>query len=430
MPLALTVLECCEKNKVLPNFNFKFLENLYYTEKLNSIKEIYALAINYALRYFLNNPVVTCSKNETQCYDQLGELENTVLTGDSKHKQTPILKYQTTLVGGMSPVLERNWDGVDTDSVINVNNNVSLNNENKLVIALRKENSELKLQLEKMGEQLMSMTEALSDVQTKLNDQNKCGCVDKEETVSFTPSLNSTFNHQAIASIRESSVNWDDLTPTQMISVLSAEIDRVREYERSRVSISAADKINTDTYKVNKVTTQRGSSIVGRPNFINYLQESAILPTNTNSRITDWSMNQTFVNETGAQTFLDNMGNRNNFHSTFNVEPNQSSFSSLQKEDDATLTPEPPVRINPDLVNISTGSPYGWTVAAPVENVHKLVEISKHTLEGTLIEPKIKEVRFSLPPEMPSRKALRPRCNACGRPGTGEKRLHMSYSGP
>ena len=461
VPLALNTLECCEKNILPAQFDFNLLADLYKTERRDKIREAYALTINYVLRYFIDNEVVRYHYVDALKGAHLHEPKTSIpVSTPSPAPHMPSTpRTHKSLLGQVSPLQYH----VDPDRDIISGENTCNNGLD--FSAVLQENTNFKHHINKLEFQVEKLTEKLEDLQLKL--------VSKENhNNSFSSTLNSTLNQNSLNSISDGnvSITWGkETTVDEMINVLEKEVTRVKEYEHEKRAILEQSKLNIE----------QGLQPIAPPNYVEYIESvqagnkrnnfnfgstNHLADLEVDSRITDWSMQQTFVNETATRTLLDATNNRTSltahvnlddirrnrpkpsFHSTFNetiLENSPNSTSTLDStnknlgniqrnpyflqsldvaDPDKTLIPTPSCRINPDLVNLSTDSVYGLEMAAPVKDAHKLVDISKATLEGTIHDrPRVRFEGLSPDPAVAAARDLRPRCPLCRRTGKGEK---------
>ena len=449
VPLANRLVYCCENNLIMNEFNFEIMKACYEAEMRERYREIYALTINYNLRYYIDNKITTFNSSPNNLIANQVDINNASIT-NSDRKSSQLINNQSTRDNNVANHVVSEPANVETviagnnierkketpksrKSLIDqlsplqeqVNETfVSETLENSQYFAILNENKQLKNRIQVLEYEIL----ALKQVAFDLGEQVEILGNSHSSSI-FCPSLNSSLRDSSRSGIaaggrsRTENQSSDSLgsapDPEHVIEMIDTELTRLDTYEKEK-----SKYLNSS--KTNNVSNANSVQSASHKSFIQFVQTGSYFDDiQINPSINDWTVQQqtivndtamTTLNNTGLQEHLNNnskilsstlinntLTNNNN-----NIRMNQS-LSLLQEEGsdtDETLTPQKSTFIDPNFLNASTNSPYRLEVAAPLENIHRLVEISTAP-EGDTVHPR--GVRFSMPARV-----TRPKCVTCG----------------
>ena len=134
VPSTVRVLECCQNNMLLPDFNYNNLISIYNAEPKSEYREIIALTINYNLRYPLGNKINALPSSGSAHFDQSGNIsvnpsiaESSVGLVSKVEGQLGTPRARKSLIGQFSPLQGRSYIDLDSDfedKSISFNNNL------------------------------------------------------------------------------------------------------------------------------------------------------------------------------------------------------------------------------------------------------------------------------------------------------------------
>ena len=422
IPFAVHLLDCCERNIILPNFNYDFMYQLYITETKASFREIYALAINYYAQFYLRNrDLLAYSINEVNNLSQrLPSLDGLSIgiqggqTAPNEHqgKNTNITsspdinnrlpRDRDSLMGRMSPL---HWDDtIVSDHILIESNNIE---NNVKYIELKNENTELRNKVSQLSARVEDLVHCVENLTQQPN---------KSHNSSLNSSLlltNVNFSSNPVSNDSNNSID-SSMDPEQAVKELEREHGRMEEYEKYKRCI-------IDKSMHNENQSEEPLVLKSFINFTENLDQVSTEKTQAvegTSNLTTWTMpnlSENTISSDGTNTL--DIDSESNF-----------SFQSNHR------SPLFPLKPNMDLMNMSTCSPYeAARIGVPIEDAFKLVNVtnresieSKGNVEIDKANRRTSTVRFKVPIEHQQKhrlnvaeeeqRRLRQRCKTCGHP--------------
>ena len=237
VPLALRLLESLEENKLVPDFDFEYLKNIYLTENCEAKREILALTINYNLRYFLCNPLNFSVGLQTSVSggDQPNDLESTSHPSEQFNidkEGPPTPRNRKSLLQRFSPLQkEEKWELAEVGEESKV--------DFSYIKHLERQNTELKEELDNLKIKLEDLTQCMFNMTQNPN----ISLNSSQNSFNFSPSINSTVRDPpgvtSSSPTMERSVNNSSNNSTNnlpetsvIIKEINAECKRLKGYER------------------------------------------------------------------------------------------------------------------------------------------------------------------------------------------------------